>query len=82
MNEAALRTARTQVESLVGGVGQLVEAGVSRCQERVRQQQALSLQDKESLLELLVRTKHPHPVTSQHSFYQGEFIHRLSDQHI
>lgn len=54
-NEAALNGALTTVESLVGGVGELVAEGVSRCQERVQQQEKLCLQDKETLLQLLVR---------------------------
>ncbi|KAK1905957.1 Kinesin-like protein KIF11 [Dissostichus eleginoides] len=53
MNEAALKGALTTVESFVGGVGQLVSAGVRRCQDKVKQQEALCLQDKESLLQLL-----------------------------
>ncbi|XP_018516291.1 kinesin-like protein KIF11 isoform X2 [Lates calcarifer] len=53
MNEAALKGALTTVGSFVGGVGQLVAEGVTRCQERVQQQEALCLQDKESLLQLL-----------------------------
>ncbi|KAK5908848.1 hypothetical protein CgunFtcFv8_016871 [Champsocephalus gunnari] len=53
MNEAALKGALTTVESFVGGVGQLVSEGVSRCQDKVKQQEALCLQDKESLLQLL-----------------------------
>ncbi|TMS04412.1 Kinesin-like protein KIF11 [Larimichthys crocea] len=52
-NEAALNGALTTVESFVGGVGQLVAEGVGRCQDRVRQQEALCLQDKESVLQLL-----------------------------
>lgn len=56
VNEAALKEALTTVESFVGGVGQLVAEGVARCQDRVRQQETLCLQDKESLLQLLVRT--------------------------
>lgn len=58
-NEAALNGALTTVESFVGGVGQLVAEGVGRCQDRVRQQEALCLQDKESVLQLLVRTGAP-----------------------
>ncbi|XP_078129710.1 kinesin-like protein KIF11 [Sander vitreus] len=53
MNEAALKGALTTVESFVGGVGTLVADGVSRCRDRVQQQEALCLQDKESLLQLL-----------------------------
>ncbi|KAM9345205.1 kinesin-like protein KIF11 [Symphorus nematophorus] len=53
MNESALKGALTTVESLVGGVGQLVADGVGRCQDRVREHEALCLQDKESLLQLL-----------------------------
>ncbi|XP_070697514.1 kinesin-like protein KIF11 [Pempheris klunzingeri] len=52
-NEAALKGALTTMESFVGGVGQLVAEGVARCQDRVRQQEALCLRDKESLLQLL-----------------------------
>lgn len=53
-NEAALKGALTTVESLVGGVGQLVAGGVTRCQERVQQQEMVCLQDKETVLQLLV----------------------------
>ncbi|XP_054456823.1 kinesin-like protein KIF11 isoform X2 [Anoplopoma fimbria] len=53
MNEAALKGALTTVESFVGGVGQLVAEGVTRCQDKVQQQEALCLQDKETLLQLL-----------------------------
>ncbi|XP_051815656.1 kinesin-like protein KIF11 [Acanthochromis polyacanthus] len=52
-NEAVLKGALTTVESFVGGVGPLVAEGVSRCQERVQQQEALCLRDKEALLQLL-----------------------------
>ena len=44
------------MESFVGGVKQLVAQGVSRCMDRVQQQEALCLQDQESVLQLLVRT--------------------------
>lgn len=44
------------MESFVGGVGQLVAQGVARCQERVQQQERVCLQDRETLLQLLVRT--------------------------
>uniref|UniRef100_A0A671W8V6 Kinesin-like protein n=1 Tax=Sparus aurata TaxID=8175 RepID=A0A671W8V6_SPAAU len=53
MNEAVLKGALTSVESLVGGVGQLVAEGVARCRDKVQQQEALCLQDKESMLQLL-----------------------------
>nr|XP_040035136.1 kinesin-like protein KIF11 [Gasterosteus aculeatus aculeatus]XP_040035137.1 kinesin-like protein KIF11 [Gasterosteus aculeatus aculeatus]XP_040035138.1 kinesin-like protein KIF11 [Gasterosteus aculeatus aculeatus] len=53
MNEAALKGALTTVESFVGGVGQLVAEGVTRCRDRVQQQEALCVQDKEGLLQLL-----------------------------
>uniref|UniRef100_A0AAQ4RND2 Kinesin-like protein n=1 Tax=Gasterosteus aculeatus aculeatus TaxID=481459 RepID=A0AAQ4RND2_GASAC len=39
--------------SFVGGVGQLVAEGVTRCRDRVQQQEALCVQDKEGLLQLL-----------------------------
>ncbi|XP_047458561.1 kinesin-like protein KIF11 isoform X2 [Mugil cephalus] len=52
-NQAALRGAVTTVEALVGGVKPLVAAGVARCREKVRQQEALCLQEKEVLLQLL-----------------------------
>uniref|UniRef100_A0A665VQ08 Kinesin-like protein n=1 Tax=Echeneis naucrates TaxID=173247 RepID=A0A665VQ08_ECHNA len=44
------------IESFVGGIGQLVAEGVSRCQQRVLQQETLCLQDKGKLQQLLVRT--------------------------
>nr|XP_020482035.1 kinesin-like protein KIF11 isoform X2 [Labrus bergylta] len=53
MNEAALKGAMTTMESFVGGVGQLVAEGVARCQDRVQQQEAMCLKDKESVLQLL-----------------------------
>ncbi|XP_059215984.1 kinesin-like protein KIF11 isoform X2 [Centropristis striata] len=53
MNEAALSGSLTTVASLVGGVGRLVADGVSRCRERIVQQEALCLQDKENILQLL-----------------------------
>lgn len=55
-NEAALKGALNTVESFVGGVGQLVAEGVTRCQEKVQQQELVCLQDKETVLQLLVRT--------------------------
>uniref|UniRef100_A0A665VPQ6 Kinesin-like protein n=1 Tax=Echeneis naucrates TaxID=173247 RepID=A0A665VPQ6_ECHNA len=51
-NGGALMT----IESFVGGIGQLVAEGVSRCQQRVLQQETLCLQDKGKLQQLLVRT--------------------------
>lgn len=57
MNEAGLKGALATLESFVGGVGQLVEQGVARCQDKVRQREALCLQDKESVLQLLVRAR-------------------------
>lgn len=51
-----MKGALTTVESFVGGVGRLVAEGVGRCKDRVQQQEALCLQDKESVLQLLVRT--------------------------
>ncbi|XP_053292694.1 kinesin-like protein KIF11 isoform X1 [Pleuronectes platessa] len=53
MNEAVLEGALTTVESFVGSVGPLVAEGVARCQEKVQQQEALCLQDKDSLLQML-----------------------------
>lgn len=55
MNEAGLKGALGTLESFVGGVGQLVDQGVARCQDKFRQQEALCLQDRESVLGLLVR---------------------------
>ncbi|CAJ1066898.1 kinesin-like protein KIF11 isoform X1 [Xyrichtys novacula] len=52
-NETALKGALTTVESFVGGVGQLVAEGVTRCQDRVQQQETMCVKDKESLLQLL-----------------------------
>ncbi|XP_029283274.1 kinesin-like protein KIF11 [Cottoperca gobio] len=53
MNQAALKGALTTVESFVGGVGQLVADGVTRCRDKVQQQETLCLQDKDDLLQLL-----------------------------
>lgn len=57
MNEAGLKGALGTLESFVGGVGQLVDQGVARCQDKVRQREALCLQDRESVLQLLVRAE-------------------------
>lgn len=46
------------VEVLVGGVRQLVADGVKRCKAKVLQQEASCLQDKENVLQLLVRPDH------------------------
>lgn len=54
MNEAALKGALTTVESFVGGVRPLVAESVARCEEKVQQNETLCLQDKESVLQLLV----------------------------
>lgn len=56
MNEDALKGALSTVETFVGGVGSLVADGVARCREKVHQNQKLCLQDKEGMLQLLVRT--------------------------
>ncbi|XP_032364482.1 kinesin-like protein KIF11, partial [Etheostoma spectabile] len=53
MNEAALKGALVTVASFVGDVGTLVSDGVSRCRDRVQQQETLCLQDRDSLLQLL-----------------------------
>ncbi|XP_056147810.1 kinesin-like protein KIF11 [Lampris incognitus] len=52
-NEAAWKGAQTTVESLVDGVRQLVAEGVASFQAKVQQQEALSQQNRESLLKLL-----------------------------
>ncbi|KAM3606880.1 uncharacterized protein V6R79_025065 [Siganus canaliculatus] len=52
-NQAALEGALTSVEAMLGGVGQLVADGVGRCRSRVEQQEALCVQEKEALLQLL-----------------------------
>ncbi|XP_029376921.1 kinesin-like protein KIF11 isoform X2 [Echeneis naucrates] len=53
MNDGALKGALMTIESFVGGIGQLVAEGVSRCQQRVLQQETLCLQDKGKLQQLL-----------------------------
>ncbi|XP_075996605.1 kinesin-like protein KIF11 isoform X2 [Genypterus blacodes] len=53
MNQAALKGALLAVDSLVGGVKQLVREGVARFQEGVQQQGALCQQNKESIQQLL-----------------------------
>ncbi|XP_024152400.1 uncharacterized protein LOC112161484 isoform X2 [Oryzias melastigma] len=53
MNEEAVKGAMTTMESFVGGVRSLVSEGVGRFQEELQQHEALCLQDKESLLQLL-----------------------------
>lgn len=55
MNEAGLKGALSTLESFMGGVRQLVDEGVGRCKDKVQQQEALCLQDRESVLQLLVR---------------------------
>lgn len=57
MNEVGLKGALSTLETFVGGVGQLVDQGVARCQDKVRQREALCLQDRESMLQLLVRAE-------------------------
>ncbi|MEQ2191080.1 hypothetical protein XENOCAPTIV_020355, partial [Xenoophorus captivus] len=52
-NDAALRGALSTVETFVGGVQSLVADGVARCQEKLQQQEALSQEHKEGLLQLL-----------------------------
>lgn len=54
MNEAGLKGALATLDSFVGGVGHLVEQGVARCKDKICQREALCLQDKESVLQLLV----------------------------
>lgn len=53
MNKAALKGALSTVESFVSGVGQLVSDGVSRCRDKVKDQETLTGQDREGLLQLL-----------------------------
>lgn len=43
------------VESFVGGVGQLLAQNVSQCKEKIQHQQLLCLQDKERIVQMLVR---------------------------
>lgn len=45
----------TTVEAIVGGVGRLVAQNVSRCKENMEQQRFLCLQDKEKIVQMLVR---------------------------
>ncbi|KAM3862858.1 kinesin-like protein KIF11 [Diretmus argenteus] len=52
-NEVALKGALATVESLMGGVRQQVAEGVARCRDKVQQQEALCLQNKDGLLQLL-----------------------------
>ncbi|XP_071393513.1 kinesin-like protein KIF11 isoform X1 [Centroberyx affinis] len=53
LNEAALGGALATVESCVGGVRRLVAEGVARCRDKVQQQEALCLQSKDGMLQLL-----------------------------
>nr|XP_015832172.2 kinesin-like protein KIF11 isoform X2 [Nothobranchius furzeri] len=53
MNEVALKSTVTTMESLVGGVRSVVAEGVARCREKLQQHESVCLQDKESLLQLL-----------------------------
>lgn len=75
MNDGTLRGSLATLKSFVGGVEDVVLAGVSRCKDRVRQQESLCLQDKERVLQLLVRTCcRPHQVGAmvlQRSFLTG-----------
>lgn len=41
----------------MGGVGSLVADGVARCEEKLRRHGALSQEQKEVLLQLLVRSR-------------------------
>lgn len=45
----------TTVEAIVGGVGRLVAQNVSRCKENMERQRFLCLQDKEKIVQMLVR---------------------------
>lgn len=43
------------VESFVGGVGRLLAQNVSQCKEKIERQRLLCLQDKERIVQMLVR---------------------------
>uniref|UniRef100_A0A3P9P6R2 Kinesin-like protein n=1 Tax=Poecilia reticulata TaxID=8081 RepID=A0A3P9P6R2_POERE len=53
-NEATLRGALVAMETLVGGVQALVADGAARCREKVEQHEALTREQREVLLQLLV----------------------------
>lgn len=55
-NEAALQGALSAVKAIVGGVGRLVAQNVIGCKENMEQRQLLCLQDKEKLVQMLVRS--------------------------
>lgn len=57
MNEAGLKGALSTLDSFMGGVRQLVDEGVGHCKDKVQRQEALCLQDRESMLQLLVSGK-------------------------
>ena len=51
-----MRGAVATMESLMGGVTQLVAQGLAGFQDKLHQQEALCLQNRDTLLELQVRT--------------------------
>ncbi|KAJ0004813.1 hypothetical protein NQD34_011027 [Periophthalmus magnuspinnatus] len=53
MNEAALHSSLSTVEKFVSGVSSVVSEGVSRCRDRVKENQSLSTRDRDGLLQLL-----------------------------
>lgn len=53
-NEATLRGALVTVETLVGGVQALVADSAARCREKVERHEALTREQREVLLQLLV----------------------------
>ncbi|XP_072292612.1 kinesin-like protein KIF11 [Eucyclogobius newberryi] len=52
-NEAALHSCLSTVETLVCGVGTVVSEGVSRCRDKVKEQESLCAHHREGLLQLL-----------------------------
>ena len=55
MNQAALSQAQVAMETLVGGVRQVMSEGVAQSEGRSRQQEAQCLQNRDEALERLVR---------------------------
>ncbi|KAK7901255.1 hypothetical protein WMY93_018024 [Mugilogobius chulae] len=52
-NESALHGSLSTVEEFVCGVGTVVSEGVNRCRDRLKEQQSLTEQNREGLLQLL-----------------------------
>jgi hypothetical protein len=63
INQAALSQAQVAMETLVGGVRQVMSEGAAQSEGRCRQQEALCLQNRDESLERLVRPGCPLTLT-------------------